>query len=60
MVVVNHERKQCPFCGGKSLYVNDAGFINTGFSVICENCGATGPIEENEEMALKAWNRDIK
>lgn len=57
---MNNERKHCPFCSGKSLYVNDAGFINTGFSVICENCGATGPIEENEEMALKAWNREIK
>jgi Lar family restriction alleviation protein len=56
--VVKNERKPCPFCSSTKLFVNDAGFINFHFSVICDDCGATGPLEANEIEAWKSWNRE--
>ncbi|WP_409280053.1 Lar family restriction alleviation protein [Proteus columbae] len=44
----------CPFCNSKKLEVMQVMF-NT--FTRCQKCGARGPIANDFEGALKAWNK---
>lgn len=55
---MRNEIKPCVFCGSKNLYINDPGFINCMISVICNDCGATGPLEASDMMAVRSWNKE--
>jgi transcription elongation factor Elf1 len=54
----------CPFCGSRNIvYTNESvkttfkslyGLSN--FRLICENCGASGPICETLIVAVEIWN----
>jgi len=50
--------KQCPFCGGESLYIDEQ--ILKGepplFFVVCRKCECEGPCGESGEEAETKWN----
>lgn len=52
---------QCPFC--RSLEVRPVEVEVRVFAVCCDECGATGPIEnydsaqQTRERAIELWNR---
>ena len=51
----------CPFCSGETVKVYDMDYVA---QVECEDCGARGPAESNEEIsaaerqqnAIASWN----
>ena len=57
-----NELKQCPFCGGKAVHLDDE-------NIYCYHCGVTFLLddfiyrgeaedyEEAREMAIESWNR---
>jgi Lar family restriction alleviation protein len=47
----------CPFCGADAQEPEDDDRTSDGYSVACEDCLATGPIEDSHEAAAAAWNR---
>ena len=56
----SNEPIPCTYCKSKEhLYVNDPYFINQLYSVICDNCGATGPYGETEIDAWRMWNNPL-
>lgn len=57
--------RHCPFCGDGSK-VNVRRMGNSGYSVVCANCGGKGPYIKTEDYVSKfvaqnrakqAWNR---
>lgn len=55
----------CPFCGsddlsfdkywlGENITYGDNGY---DYSVKCNGCSASGPLEDNEELAAEKWNK---
>ncbi|UPK82568.1 Lar family restriction alleviation protein [Proteus vulgaris] len=46
--------KSCPFCNSKKLEVMQV-MINT--FTRCQKCGSRGPIANNADEALKAWDK---
>lgn len=57
----------CPFCGNTGMSImqkREADVVHsdadTEFCVVCEKCGARGPIAHSEENARKLWNRGIE
>ena len=44
----------CPFCGETAMGWTQG---SIGFSVICSECAAEGPIEPTQDDADAAWNR---
>lgn len=47
----------CPLCAGEAYFVD----IRDGGGVIqCECCGCETGWAENEEQAIKAWNRRLR
>lgn len=64
---MQEELKRCPFCGGEAKIYN----INGKKQVRCTVCRCRTPrmsrsdyfrkpVETNEELAIKAWNRRVK
>lgn len=51
---MSEQLKLCPFCGGKAEIIET---IFYDYKVACEECGASIPHCDSEEMAIKAWNR---
>ena len=59
---MSEQIEACPFCGIDSIK-EDALYCdnhNFWFYVKCEMCGAEGPIERNEELAIAHWNERAK
>lgn len=55
--------KNCPLCDGESNFER-AGFRPigvriTGGWVICQKCGAIGPLKSTKPRAISAWNRRV-
>ena len=48
--------KPCPFCGSRSVYVEQIG-SGCYFNVCCCNCLANVPLSGSRETAVEAWNR---
>ncbi len=46
----------CPFCGEKIRMEIGELLINC-VVVICNECGANGPIRSTPSLAIRAWNR---
>lgn len=56
---------ECPFCDSKTCHVVFAHPVSMegvpvehqreNFQVMCDNCGACGPIQTSEEDACVAW-----
>lgn len=46
--------KHCPFCNAEKLEVMQV--MNNTFAR-CQQCGARGPIANNADEALKAWDK---
>lgn len=56
------DAKACPFCGSKNLKLEDIGGVSY-WIVHCEDCGADGPDEdddEREDSAIIRWNKRKK
>lgn len=47
----------CPFCGGSTITIVFESNRYSEAAAICEDCQATGPLEDNPDDARKAWNR---
>lgn len=45
--------KACPFCGSSNTEVRN--FKSIWF-VVCNECNADGPAEDNKGAAIEAWN----
>lgn len=43
--------KPCPFCGGDNIEIESSRWA------YCIDCGAEGPLCENESDAIESWNR---
>ena len=62
--------KPCPFCGNSDRRVGIRRVRNSGYKVVCGNCGASGTYITIKEwhdtkmiaqgQAIKAWNRRHK
>ncbi len=50
----------CPFCQLKIINIVESKPPNmAGKQVQCENCGARGPIYEDDEKAIEGWELGI-
>lgn len=49
--------KKCYFCEKDKSYVVRACLVDK-FFVMCEHCGAQGPVKDTEFEAIEAWNKD--
>lgn len=50
--------KECPWCHVKKNHVEDNTHEENGVAyVVCEACGARGPIASTYLKAFAAWNR---
>lgn len=56
--------KECPFCGGDDLGPRLLLGSNRFYHIMCVECGATGPLEEEYdskkkgiELASVSWNK---
>jgi len=51
----------CPFCRQHVIHIVESQLPTAieGLQVQCDNCGARGPIYENEEEALTGWEFGI-
>jgi Lar family restriction alleviation protein len=43
----------CPFCGGRDVSAS----VHRPSSVICGDCGGSGPVASRPRTAIDAWNR---
>mgnify|MGYP004558113023 CR=1 FL=1 len=50
------ELEPCPFCGSRSVYVEQIG-SGGYFNVCCCNCLASVPLSGSRETAVSVWNR---
>lgn len=52
----------CRFCGSDQVMLCFVtGFTRSGHFVNCDSCNAAGPLHEDEDAAVAAWNtRDIR
>ena len=56
------ELRECPFCGSDDI---DSSFAQgtditgyrTTYGAGCNDCGGCGPMSEEPEEAIKAWNQ---
>lgn len=55
MAISDEELKPCPFCGSRSVYVEQIG-SGGYFNVCCCNCLANVPLSGSRETAIAAWN----
>lgn len=50
----------CPFCQQHVIQIIKSRPTDTeGFQAQCENCGACGPIYEDEQDAITGWEEGI-
>lgn len=51
--------RSCPFCGeGKQVATSSVLSVKTGktqFVVVCNRCGAHGPVQDSLNEAIDAW-----
>ena len=47
------ELTPCPFCGKSKLLINTT---KAGSCVLCEECNASGPLTDDESIAIISWN----
>ena len=52
--------KQCPFCGAVDHLKGGSDLKGWGFWVVCESCGAGGPVEDTQIEALQRWNTRVE
>lgn len=48
--------KPCPFCGGSNLHDTDHD-RSDAYGIVCVDCGASGPVMENDSHVVDTWNR---
>lgn len=55
---IEPELKPCPYCAPNRtyLYVEDPQVRKAYFCVTCDGCGMTGPMREDKNEAIDAWN----
>lgn len=46
---------QCPFCASDQLETDGADGM--GFSVLCFDCLAIGPLSDSEDLSIARWNK---
>ena len=47
----------CPFCKSGALYADRSPVdIDARWQVICQGCGATGPLAKTKREAIAKWN----
>lgn len=53
--------RPCPFCGGNDYHIEHRDLVpfndvrDNAFKIVCDNCGASGPVVKREEL-LATWN----
>ncbi|MGE7139713.1 Lar family restriction alleviation protein [Luteibacter sp. NPDC031894] len=52
---MSEELKPCPWCRHVDVSVEE--WSESDFQMACDNCGATGPMEDTPDKAYIAWNR---
>jgi Lar family restriction alleviation protein len=50
----------CPFCGGREIGIEIGTYPTRKRWMVCGECGARGPGEEDGGLARAAWNRRVK
>ena len=57
------ELKPCPFCSSTDVDITETGECQDYYTVLCDSCGAEGPIEAKtgdlkkaEDRARSRWN----
>lgn len=50
----------CPFCGTTWTALNISESVHWRPHVECDNCGATGPMDDEVEVAIVLWNHRQK
>lgn len=50
--------KVCPFCGTNHSLVSCESFGE--FSVECDECGASGPVADNDNHAWDLWQQRVE
>ena len=48
--------RPCPHCAHDRCHVVEAGDADLGYAVICDKCGARGPVDGSDDMAASKWN----
>ena len=57
--LIMEQLKLCPFCGR----IPDHGRMDdkqTGWFIVCDRCGARGPLEKTVDKAIKSWNERLQ
>lgn len=51
--------RECPFCDGRNNHYTARcqPLEPEGWVCGCKDCGACGPIDDTEQLAIEAWNR---
>lgn len=49
------ELKPCPFCGSENIKALYNHRVDV-YTCLCIGCGTDGPMWDNEQAAIKAWN----
>lgn len=67
---MDKELKPCPFCGGDGRIIEKIKVYDsrdkrmcrctTDFYVRCDRCGAEAEHFDNQNSAIKAWNRRVE
>ncbi len=54
---MSEPRLKCPFCASTNNTIDHLGDDERPFfAVVCRNCEAEGPIAQNRDAAITAWN----
>lgn len=48
--------KPCPFCGEVDYLEKTSDLKSWGAWIVCESCGAGGPVEDTQIESLQRWN----
>ena len=49
----------CIFCGKEPRVTESSNMDGDGWQVVCDECGAMGPMQDTEENAIECWDKRI-
>ena len=57
--IVKEQVKNCPFCKSEDVGSSKVQAGSNSYHVCCFECGASGPVANSREEAVKLWNRGM-